>query len=89
MNYGYGPEPYQYNMQAIDPMLDNQYVGADSEPVSAQQFWGYGPGFGGFGGFGGPFFGGGFFRPSPFFGSPFFFRRPFWGGWGGGWGGWW
>lgn len=89
MNYGYSPESSQYGIQAVDPMWDyaNDYVGADSSPVSAQQFWGFGPGFGG-AFFGGPFFGGPFFRPFPFrrfgFGSPFFFRRPFWG-----WGGWW
>lgn len=82
MNYGYYPETSLYSTQAVDPMWDyaDEYVGADSSSVNAQQFWGFGPGFGG------PFFGGPFFGPFPFrrFGAPFFFHRPFWG-----WGGWW
>lgn len=91
MNYSYNPDSSQYGTQAIEPMWDyaDEYIGADSPPVSAQQFWGFGPGFGVpffggafFGGpfFGGPFFGRPFFRPfpfrrfrHPFFGSPFFF----------------
>lgn len=80
-NSGYDPESSQYSVQAAYPMWDyaNEYIGADSSPVSAQQFWGFGP-----------VFGVPFFRPfpfrrfHPFFGPPFFFHRPFWG-----WGGWW
>ncbi len=79
MNYDYNPESFQYSSIQAEPMWDyaNNYVGVDSPPVNAQQFWGFGR----------PFFGGPFFRPfpfgrfgHPFFGSPFFFRRP-WGGW--------